>query len=84
MTGPTRRALTIDDPVAGREACHVAHPDPADPPHGQVRHLPLGDIRPNPSQPRKRVGEAALSGLSDSIRERGVLHSRPASRRFRR
>jgi ParB family chromosome partitioning protein len=73
MTEPTRRALTIDDPVAGREACHVAHPDPVSVPHGQVRHLRLGDIRPNPSQPRKQFDEAALSGLADSIRERGVL-----------
>ena len=73
MTEPTRRALTVDDPVAAREACHVAHPDPADVPHGQVRHLPLDQIRPNPSQPRKQFGDAALSGLADSIRERGVL-----------
>jgi ParB family transcriptional regulator, chromosome partitioning protein len=51
----------------------VAHPDPADVPHGQARHLPLDQIRPNPSQPRKQFGDAALSGLADSIRERGVL-----------
>jgi hypothetical protein len=44
MTGPTRRALTIDDPLAGREACHVAQAGPDETPDGQVRHLPLGDI----------------------------------------
>ena len=81
MTEPTRRELTIDDPVAGREAYHVAHPDPADVPHGHVRHIRLGDIRPNPSQPRKQFDEAALSGLADSIRERGVLGSRSSSAR---
>jgi ParB family transcriptional regulator, chromosome partitioning protein len=73
MSGPTRRALTIDDPVAGREACHVARPGQTDVPSGQVQHLPLDRIRPNPSQPRKQFDAAALSGLADSVRERGVL-----------
>ncbi len=73
MTEPTRRALTIDDPVAGREACHVARPGRTDVPPGQVQHLPLDQISPNPSQPRKQFDAAALSGLADSIRERGVL-----------
>ncbi|MGH8302254.1 MAG: ParB/RepB/Spo0J family partition protein [Steroidobacteraceae bacterium] len=73
MSGSTRRALTIDDPVAGRDACHVARPAEDDVPPGQVQHLPLNQIRPNPSQPRKQFDAAALSGLADSIRERGVL-----------
>jgi ParB family transcriptional regulator, chromosome partitioning protein len=73
MSGPTRRALTIDDPVAGRDACHVARPGRTDVPSGQVQHLPLDQIRPNPSQPRKQFDAAALSGLADSVRERGVL-----------
>ncbi len=73
MTKPTRRALTIDDPVGGRDACHVAHSGRPEPVHGQVRQLALGDIRPNPSQPRKQFVEGALAGLADSIRERGVL-----------
>jgi ParB family transcriptional regulator, chromosome partitioning protein len=73
MSGPTRRALTIDDPVAGRDACHVARPGRSDVPPGQVQHLPLDQIRPNPSQPRQQFDAAALSGLADSIRERGVL-----------
>jgi ParB family chromosome partitioning protein len=73
MSGPTRRALTIDDPVAGREACHVARSEPIDGQRGQVQHVPLDQIRPNPSQPRKQFDDAALSGLADSIRERGVV-----------
>ena len=73
MTEPTRRALTIDDPVAGRDACHMARPARSDVPPGQVQHLPLDQIRPNPSQRRKQFDAAALSGLADSICERGVL-----------
>jgi len=73
MSGPTRRALTVDDPVAGRDACHVARPARSDSTPGEVRHLPLDQISSNPSQPRKQFDAAALCGLADSIRERGVL-----------
>ena len=73
MSPRPRRALTIDDPVAGREACHVAHPAPNDEPRGQIQHLPLADIRPNPAQPRRQFDEVALAGLAASISERGVL-----------
>ncbi|MHB8695742.1 MAG: ParB/RepB/Spo0J family partition protein [Solirubrobacteraceae bacterium] len=73
MTKPTRRALTIDDPVAGRDACRVARSGGTDVSPGQVQHLQLDQVRPNPSQPRKQFDAAALAGLADSIRERGVL-----------
>jgi len=73
MTKPTRRALTIDDPVAGRDACHVAHPSSTGSLDGRLRQIPLSDIRPNPGQPRKQFEEASLAGLADSVRERGVL-----------
>jgi ParB family transcriptional regulator, chromosome partitioning protein len=38
-----------------------------------VLDLPLGDIGPNPFQPRTRFDDAALRELSDSIRATGVL-----------
>ncbi|MEQ1888677.1 MAG: ParB/RepB/Spo0J family partition protein [Alphaproteobacteria bacterium] len=34
---------------------------------------PVGNLRPNQLQPRKRFDEAALKELSDSIREKGIL-----------
>ena len=47
MSSPTRRALTIDDPVAAAAACHVAHP--AD---RRGRRPPAGDpAGRDPSQP---------------------------------
>jgi len=73
MNEPTRRALTIDDPVAGRDACHVAHPASTAGSDGRAREISLGDIHANPRQPRKQFDEAALAGLADSICERGVL-----------
>ncbi len=40
---------------------------------GEVRSLPVADIRPNASQPRKRFDEAAITELAASIREKGIL-----------
>ena len=73
MSTPGRRALSIDDPVGGRDACHVAHPASSAGSDGRAREIPLGDIHANPSQPRKQFDEAALAGLTESVRERGVL-----------
>jgi ParB family transcriptional regulator, chromosome partitioning protein len=72
MSSPTRRALTIDDPVAAAAACHVAHPA-GDPAAGRLREIALDEIQPNPEQPRKRFDQASLNALADSIRDRGVL-----------
>lgn len=38
-----------------------------------VEELPLGQIRPNPYQPRKTFDEKSLTELADSIRENGVF-----------
>ena len=40
---------------------------------GRVIFLPARSIRPNPSQPRKIFREEALTELSDSIRQHGIL-----------
>jgi len=73
MSPTPRRAMTVDDPVGGREACHVAHPSSPEVTDGRLRPISVQDIRPNPDQPRKHFDEGALSSLADSIRERGVL-----------
>lgn len=44
--------------------------------HGEkavLMEIPVGDITPNPHQPRLHFDEASLAELSDSIRELGVL-----------
>jgi len=40
---------------------------------GSLRDIPIGDISPNPHQPRRSFDEETLAGLVDSIRELGVL-----------
>ncbi|MFZ5835975.1 MAG: ParB/RepB/Spo0J family partition protein [Pseudomonadota bacterium] len=37
------------------------------------QHIPVGNLRPNHFQPRKKFDDAALKELTDSIREKGVL-----------
>ncbi len=39
----------------------------------QVREIDLGELDPNPDQPRKQFDGDALQQLADSIREQGVL-----------
>jgi ParB family chromosome partitioning protein len=70
-TDAPRRTLTIDDPVAARDVCHVAHLTNDEP--GRLRQIPLSVIRRNPNQPRKRFDDTSLAALADSIREGGVL-----------
>jgi ParB family transcriptional regulator, chromosome partitioning protein len=68
----SRRPLTIDDPLAAADACHVAR-SAAGSGAGRLRDVPLDRIRPNPNQPRRRRDEESLLALADSIREHGVL-----------
>jgi ParB family transcriptional regulator, chromosome partitioning protein len=39
----------------------------------ELRELPVGLIRPNPEQPRRRLDPETISGLADSIAEAGVI-----------
>jgi ParB/RepB/Spo0J family partition protein len=72
MSPQIRRALQIDDPVAG-EACHVAQPRREQSGGGRLRDIGLEEVHANPSQPRKLFDDASLTALADSIRQRGVL-----------
>lgn len=40
---------------------------------GGVAEIPVGQVVPNPRQPRGSIDEAELQGLADSIHEHGVL-----------
>lgn len=39
----------------------------------QFFYVGIEEIRPNPFQPRKRVGEAAIDQLAESIKEKGII-----------
>jgi len=40
---------------------------------GEIATIPVGDLRPNPFQPRSAFTEQELAELTSSIREHGVL-----------
>jgi ParB family chromosome partitioning protein len=48
-------------------------PEAGEPTHPELRQLPVELIKPNPRQPRRQFDEAALVGLAESLKERGVL-----------
>jgi len=50
-----------------------------------IRELPVGQIDPNPNQPRKQLEPEALAALAASLKERGVLQPvlvRPRGSRY--
>lgn len=48
-------------------------PLPQDVEVGEVQHLPINALQPNPRQPRRFFNEERLRALAESIREEGVL-----------
>ena len=40
---------------------------------GDLRHIPLELVAPNPRQPRRAFDQESLQALADSIRERGIV-----------
>src|SRR5919206_4657918 len=40
---------------------------------GDLRHIPLELIAPNPRQPRRSFDQETLQALADSVRERGIV-----------
>lgn len=66
----SRRPADSPDPVSDISAARSASDSPAG--NGVLR-IPVGNIVPNPHQPRVRFDEGKLRELSESIREHGVL-----------
>lgn len=50
--------------------------------NGQLWHIPLSEIVPNPEQPRKHFDHAALESLVASIKEHGVMQPITVSERM--
>jgi len=40
---------------------------------GDLRHIPLELVAPNPRQPRRSFDQASLQALAESVRERGIV-----------
>ncbi len=42
-------------------------------PEDEILHIPVSEIKPNPSQPRSDLGEETFQGLVQSVRQNGVI-----------
>jgi ParB family chromosome partitioning protein len=56
----------------GLAAILAVSDEPADE-DGDLRHIPLDLVAPNPRQPRRSFDQASLQALADSVRERGIV-----------
>jgi ParB family chromosome partitioning protein len=57
----------------GRGLAAILSPPEGNDPSPELRRLPVDMIAPNPRQPRQTFDQDALHGLSESVRERGVI-----------
>ncbi len=64
----TQSGAAGDVPVSALPLVTTSHPDVP-----LTREVAIGDIVPNPHQPRLHFDEAKLTELTDSVREHGVL-----------
>lgn len=64
----TKPASPVEPAVSALPPLTVSHPDVP-----VTREVAIGDIVPNPHQPRLHFDEAKLAELTESIREHGVL-----------
>ena len=77
----TRTPTRLDGAGAAITREGTTRPVPAA--ESALREIPLGEIRPNPLQPRKEFGEEELTDLASSLRVNGLLQPitvRPAPR----
>ena len=67
---PAPEGHYVADPPQAPEQSVAA---PADEPRTAEVSLPLGDIAPNPYQPRREFNETDLAELADSIAQQGII-----------
>ena len=71
--GKGLHSLLPQRPPAVVEAAPVPVAAPEPPPEGSVFVVPIGQVAPNPNQPRREFDQAALLELAQSIEREGVI-----------
>ncbi|HVE71656.1 MAG TPA: ParB/RepB/Spo0J family partition protein [Thermoanaerobaculia bacterium] len=59
--------------IPSRPAPHHEAPSAATAPGSGLANVPIGQISPNPYQPRKTFNDASIEELSRSVREHGII-----------
>lgn len=60
-------------PGMGRGLSAILSEAAAPPASGELRDLPIGQVRPNPGQPRRRFDPESLAALSESVKASGII-----------
>ncbi len=71
---PTAKLGTSLEDLLARHKAPRPQTTPEDPAaDDEILHIPVGDIRPNPSQPRVDFGEETFQELVESVRRNGII-----------
>ena len=60
-------------PGMGRGLSAILSEAASPPASGELRDLPIGQVKPNPGQPRRRFDPESLAALTESIKASGVI-----------
>ena len=60
-------------PGMGRGLSAILSEATAPPEAGDLRELPIGQVKPNPNQPRRRFDPEALAALTESVKASGII-----------
>jgi ParB family chromosome partitioning protein len=71
--GTNRLGTSLENLLARRKPAKAKAHEAPPAPEGETLHIPVEDIRPNPSQPRTDINENAFQELVQSIRHNGVI-----------
>jgi ParB family chromosome partitioning protein len=68
-----RKGLASRKPGMGRGLAAILSEATAPPSSGDLRELPIGQVKPNPNQPRRHFDPEALAALTDSVKTSGII-----------
>lgn len=72
--GAARKAgLASRKPGMGRGLAAILSEASVPPASGDLRDLPIGQVKPNPGQPRRRFDPEALAALTESVKTSGII-----------
>lgn len=60
-------------PGMGRGLSAILSEAAAPPASGELRDLPIGQVKPNPGQPRRRFDPESLAALTESVKASGII-----------
>ena len=69
----SKLGTSLENLLSKRKPANAKRPNESPPPDDEILHIPVADIKPNPSQPRTAFGEESFQELVQSIRQNGII-----------